>query len=112
MLEYALFAAILVMTVVGAFLYNAIVNDPLLSSFTTYLVAAYLVFLALAFSQLNALHRKRPRVRPKPAEQSQPTYAVKTRRPILGLTAIQLAIVAFVFVTACATFTLAISLAR
>jgi hypothetical protein len=59
MFEYALFAAILLMTVSGAFLYQAIAHDPALSVFTTYLIAAYVVFLALAFGQLNALHRKR-----------------------------------------------------
>src|ERR1700681_4652989 len=69
MLEYALFAAILTMTVSGAFLYQAIAHDPVLSAFTTYLIWAYLVFLALAFSQLNRLHRKRP---PRSL-----TYAVK-----------------------------------
>jgi len=58
-LEYALFAAILIMTVVGTFLYNAIVHDPLLAGFTNYLIVVYLVFLALAFGQLNCLHRKR-----------------------------------------------------
>src|ERR1700682_2919363 len=104
-LEYDLYAAILMMTVSGAFLYTAIVHDPLLSAFTTYLIVAYLVFLALAFGQLNRLHRKRPRAMPQP-----PTYAVKSPRPILGLTATQLAIVAFVFVTACVTFTWALSI--
>ena len=106
-LEYALYAAILMMTVSGAFLYKAIVHDPLLSAFTTYLIVAYLVFLALAFGQLNRLHRKRPLTMPQP-----PTYAVKLPRPILGLTAAQLAIVAFVFVTACVTFTWALSIVR
>ena len=106
-LEYALYAAILMMTVSGAFLYKAIVHDPLLSAFTTYLIVAYLVFLALAFSQLNRLHRKRPPTVPQPR-----TYAVKSPRPILGLTAKQLAIVAFVFVTACVTFTWALSIVR
>jgi hypothetical protein len=107
MLEYALYAAILMMTVSGVFLYKSLVQDPLLSSFTTYLILAYLIFLALAFSQLNTLHRKRPRTVPPPR-----TYAVKSPRPILGLTFIQLAIVAFVFVTACVTFTWALSIAR
>lgn len=60
--EYALFAAILLMTVSGVFLYQAIAQDPALSGFTTYLIGTYLVFLALAFGQLNALHRKRPPV--------------------------------------------------
>jgi hypothetical protein len=106
-LEYALYAAILMMTVSGAFLYKAIVHDPLLSAFTTYLIVAYLVFLALAFGQLNRLHRKRPKPEPRPV-----TYAVKSPRPILGLTPAQLAIVAFVFVTACVTFTWALSIAR
>jgi hypothetical protein len=106
-LEYALYAAIIMMTVAGAFLYKAIVNDPLLSAFTTYLIVAYLVFLALAFGQLNRLHRKRPKPEPPPT-----TYAVKSPRPILGLTPAQLAIVAFVFVTACVTFTWALSIAR
>lgn len=103
-LEYALFAAILTMTVSGAFLYQAIAHDPVLSAFTTYLIGAYLGFLALAFSQLNRLHRKR-------APQSL-TYAVKSRRLILGLTSAQLAIVAFVFASACVTFTWALSIAR
>ena len=78
MFEYALFAAILLMTVSGAFLYQAIAHDPALSVFTTYLIAAYVVFLALAFGQLNALRRggavpldrgRRPRrlSMPKPA---------------------------------------------
>jgi drug/metabolite transporter (DMT)-like permease len=106
-LEYALYAAILMMTVSGAFLYTAIVHDPLMSAFTTYLIVAYLVFLALAFGQLNRLHRKRPRPVPQPR-----TYAVKSPRPILGLSAKQLAIVAFVFVTACVTFTWALSIVR
>jgi hypothetical protein len=106
-LEYALYAAILMMTVSGAFLYNAIVHDPLLSAFTTHLIGAYLVFLALAFGQLNRLHRRRPRAVPQPR-----TYAVRSPRPILGLTAKQLAIVAFVFVTACVTFTWALSIVR
>src|ERR1700688_1137487 len=104
MLEYALFAAILTMTVSGAFLYQAIAHDPVLSAFTTYLIWAYLVFLALAFSQLNRLHRKRP---PRSL-----TYAVKSRRLILGLPSAQLAIVAFVFAPACVTFTWALSIAR
>lgn len=104
-LEYALFAAILVMTISGAFLYQAIVRDPLLSGFTTYLIGLYLLFLALAFGQLNGLHRKRVRDTP-------PTYAVKRRGPILGLSFAQLAIVAFVFATACVTFTWALSIAR
>ena len=107
MLEYALFAAILTMTVSGAFLYQAIVQDPLLSPFTTYLIAAYLVFLALAFGQLNVLHRKRGRRAPPPV-----TYAVRLPRPILGLSTGQLAIAAFVFVTACVTFTWALSIVR
>jgi hypothetical protein len=106
-LEYALYAAILMMTISGAFLYKAIVHDPLLSAFTTYLIVAYLVFLALAFSQLNRLHRRRPKPEPRPL-----TYAVKSPRAILGLTPAQLAIVAFVFVTACVTFTWALSIAR
>jgi len=106
-LEYALYAAILMMTVSDAFLYNAIVQDPLLSAFTTYLIGAYLIFLALAFGQLNRLHRRRPRAVPQPR-----TYAVRSPRPILGLTAKQLAIVAFVFVTACVTFTWALSIVR
>jgi hypothetical protein len=109
-LEYALFAAILMMTVSGVFLYKAIVDDPLLSGFTTYLIGAYLVFLALAFGQLNALHRKRVR-----ADLNLPpplTYAVKAKRPIFGLTSIQLAVLAFVFATACVTFTWALSIAR
>ena len=104
MLEYALFAAILIMTVSGAFLYQAIAHDPVLSGFTNYLIGTYLVFLALAFGQLNGLHRKRP-------PQSL-TYAVKSPRPILGLTSMQFAIVAFVFATACVTFTWALSIAR
>jgi hypothetical protein len=62
-LEYALFAAILVMTISGVFLYQAIVRDPLLAGFTNYLIVVYLVFLALAFGQLNGLHRKRGLVR-------------------------------------------------
>lgn len=103
-LEYALFAAILTMTVSGAFLYQAIARDPVLSAFTTYLIGTYLVFLALAFGQLNRLHRKRP---PRSL-----TYAVKSPRPILGLTSVQFAIVAFVFATACVTFTWALSIAR
>jgi hypothetical protein len=111
MLEYALFAAILMMTVSGVFLYKAIVDDPLLSGFTTYLIGAYLVFLALAFGQLNALHRKRIRadakIPPPPL-----TYAVKAPRPIFGLTSVQLAVLAFVFATACVTFTWALSIAR
>ncbi len=85
MLEYALFAAILMMTVSGVFLYKAIVDDPLLSGFTTYLIGAYLVFLALAFGQLNALHRKRIRASPK-IPPPPLTYAVKAPRPIFGLT--------------------------
>jgi len=106
-LEYALFAAILIMTVVGTFLYNAIVEDPLLARFTTYLIVTYLVFLTLAFGQLNALHRRRVRVTAKP----QPvTYAVKKQRPVLGLTSFQLAMAAFVFATACVTFTWALSI--
>ena len=107
-LEYALYASILMMTVSGAFLYKTIVHDPLLSGFTTYLVLVYLVFLALAFGQLNALHRKRARSIPKP-EPRPLTYTVKSTRPMLGLTSIQMAIVAFVFVTACVTFTWALS---
>ena len=104
MFEYALFAAILLMTVSGAFLYQAIVQDPVLSGFTTYLIGTYLVFLALAFGQLNGLHRKRvPRAL---------TYAVKPRRPIVELTSVRLGILAFVFATACATFTWAFSIAR
>jgi hypothetical protein len=63
-LEYALFAAILIMTVVGTFLYKAIVHDPLLAGFTKYLIVVYLVFLALAFGQLNCLHRKRVLIGP------------------------------------------------
>lgn len=110
-LEYALFAAILTMTVAGAFLYKTIVHDPLLSAFTTYLIVIYLAFLALAFGQLNALHRKRIRTARKPAPEPL-TYAVKARRPILGLTSIQLVIVAFVFATACVTFTWALSIVR
>jgi hypothetical protein len=110
-LEYALFAAILMMTVAGAFLYKAIVDDPLLSGFTSYLIGAYLVFLALAFGQLNGLHRKRSEMPPEPEPQPK-TYAVKRRRPILGLTLGQLAIVAFVFATACVTFTWALSIVR
>jgi hypothetical protein len=110
-LEYALFAAILMMTVSGVFLYKAIVDDPLLSSFTTYLIGAYLAFLALAFGQLNALHSKRFRASSK--LRTRPlTYAVKAQRPIFGLTSIQLAVLAFVFATACVTFTWALSIAR
>ena len=112
-LEYALFGAILLMTVSGAFVYNAIVHDRLLSAFTNHLVVAYLVFLALAFWQLNALHRKRPPVIPRPQPPPQPaTMNAKTRRTILGLTFVQLTIVAFVFVTACVTFTWALSIVR
>ena len=109
-LEYALFAAILMMTVSGAYLYKAIVHDPLLSGFTNFLVLAYLTFLALAFGQLNALHRKRPRVTPAP----DPQPVTNKARPgeLLGLTLVQLAIVAFVFVTACVTFTWALSIVR
>jgi hypothetical protein len=111
LLEYALYAAILMMTVSGAFVYKSIVQDPLLSPFSNYLILAYLVFLALAFGQLNVLHRKRPRPAPKP--QPPPvTYALKSLRPVLGLTFAQLAIVAFVFVTACVTFTWALSIVR
>jgi hypothetical protein len=40
------------------------------------------------------------------------TYAVKSPRSVLGLTGTQLAIVAFVFVTACVTFTWALSIVR
>ena len=110
-LEYALFAAILMMTVSGAYLYKAIVHDPLLSGFTNFLVLAYLTFLALAFGQLNALHRKRPRV--TLARETQPvTNKPKPPRELLGLTLVQLAIVAFVFVTACVTFTWALSIVR
>src|ERR1700733_12745848 len=105
LLEYALFAAILTMTVSGAFLYQAIAQDPVLSRFITYLIGTYLIFLALAFGQLNRLHRKRP-------ARSPTTYAVKSPRPILGLSSVQFAIVACVFATACATFTWALSIAR
>ena len=110
-LEYALFTAILMMTVSGAFLYKAIVHDPLLSGFTNYLVLAYLVFLALAFGQLNALHRKWPRPVPR-AVPLPATKRVRQPRAVLGLTFVQLAIVAFVFATACVTFTWALSIAR
>ncbi len=104
MFEYALFAAILLMTVSGAFLYQAIAQDSALSGFTTYLIGTYLVFLALAFGQLNALHRKRvPR---------SLTCVVKSPRPIVGLTSIQIGVLAFVFATACATFTWALSIAH
>src|ERR1700681_1159491 len=96
-LEKTLFAAILIMTVSGAFLYQEIAHDAVLSAFANYLIGVYLVFLALAFGQLNRLHRKRgPRA---------VSCAAKSRRPILGLTSAQLAIVAFVFATACVTFT-------
>jgi len=104
LLEYALFAAILIMTVSAVFLYQAIARDPVLSGFTTYLIGTYLVFLALAFTQLNRLHRKRP--------PQSPAYAVKSPRPVLGLTSFQFAIVAFVFATACVTFTWALSIGR
>ena len=109
-LEYALFAAILMMTVSGAYLYKAIVHDPLLSGFTNFLVLAYLTFLALAFGQLNALHRKRPRV--TPTQDPQPVTNKARPGELLGLTLVQLAIVAFVFVTACVTFTWALSIVR
>ena len=109
-LEYALFAAILMMTVSGSFLYKAIVHDPLLSAFTNYLLLAYLVFLALAFGQLNALHRKRQRAVPKP-DPRPATNITKPPRAVLGLTFAQLAIATFVFVTAYVTFTWAISIA-
>jgi hypothetical protein len=109
--EYALFAAILTMTVAGAFLYKSIVSDPLLSGLVTYLVVAYLGFLGLAFSQLNRLHRRRRVMTPEPEPQPV-TYAVKRPKAILGLTFGQIAIVAFVFATACATFTWALSVAR
>jgi hypothetical protein len=82
----------------------AIAQDPVLSGLTTRLVGAYLVFLALAFGQLNRLHRKGP--------LRSLTYAVKSPRPILGLTSVQFTIVAFVFATACMTFTWALSIAR
>jgi hypothetical protein len=75
-LEYALYVAILTMTVAGAFVYQAIVQDPWLSSFILYLILAYLVFLALAFGQLNRLHRKRARSTPKPEAETL-TYAVQ-----------------------------------
>ena len=67
-LEYSLFAAILVMTISGVFLHQAIVRDPLLAGFTNYLIVVYLVFLALAFGQLNGLHRKRAHSTPLNAQ--------------------------------------------
>lgn len=104
LLEYALYAAILVMTICAAYLYRAIAQDPILSGFNRYLVAVYLVFLGASFGQLNTLYRKRK------AEITPPKP--KPVHPLLGLTLVQVAIVAFVFVTACVTFTWALSILR
>ena len=85
-LEYALFTAIITMTVSGTFLYNAIVYDPHLSSFTTHLIAAYLLFLALAFGQLNVLHRKRARLgtldRTESLAERRPTGSVMRKQEL------------------------------
>ena len=103
LLEYTLYAAILLMTVCAAYLYRAITQDPLLSSFNRYLVLAYLVFLGASFGQLNTLYRRRRGVTSrKPAP----------RPSLLGLTLAQLVLVAFVFTTACVTFTWALSILR
>jgi hypothetical protein len=120
-LEFALYAGILGMTVSCVFMYKTLSGDRLLSSFTKYLGFAYVAFLALAFGQLNTLHRKRkaamPAPAPKPVKMPEPVRAVRPVkaperpwRPPLGLTITQFAIVAFVFVTACVTFTWALSI--
>lgn len=111
LLEYTLYGAIILMTVSAAYLYQAVARDAVLSGFKSYVVVAYLVFLGASFGHLNTLHRKRKRsaIQPRPEPvRAQP----KAMPPILGLTLVQLAIVAFVFATACVTFTWALKILR
>ncbi len=110
-LEYAIYAAILGMTVSCTFMYMTLSGDLLFASFKNYLVFAYIAFLALAFSQLNKLHRKRRSEASPPISEPVKTPA-RGWTPPLGLTRRQLTILAFVFVTACVTFTWALSVLR
>ena len=110
LLEYGIYAAILGMTVSCAFMYKTLSSNPVLASFTRFLAFAYVGFLALALHQLSAVRRKRRVGMPQPAVQLVQTPLPKKQwQPPLGLTVKQFAIVAFVFVTACVTFTVVLS---
>jgi hypothetical protein len=112
--EYFLYAAIIVETGLAAFVYKIIFGDPGLARLSRYFAIFYFAFLAWSIAQLNNLHRRRKLAQAEPAEEiPEHKAAVPAHtRPALGLTAIQLAIVVVVFVSAVATFSWALKLLR
>lgn len=113
LLEYAIYAVILGMTGSCALMYKTLSSNPVLASFTRFLAFAYVGFLALVLQQLSVVRRKRrvgmPQTVAPPVETPVPK---KQWQPPLGLTIKQFAIVAFVFATACVTFTVVLSILR
>jgi hypothetical protein len=107
--EYFLYAAIIAETALAAFVFKTILRDPDLARFNFYFGVFYAGFLAWSIWQLNKVHHRRKLPEGQPAADPVPEQAAK---PMLGLTAAQLAIIAAVFVTAVATFSWGLRLLR
>jgi hypothetical protein len=110
--EYFLYAAIIAETGLAAFVYKIIFRDPDLARFNIYFGIFYIGFLAWSIVQLNNVHRRRKLVEATQPADLEETAEPEQARPVLGLSAAQLVIVAVVFLTALATFSWALRLLR
>lgn len=136
--EYSLYAMIVLLTAVAVIFYKAAAHDDQISSLNIYAGGVYFAGLALAFHRLNAIYRRRKQRNAGDLPGVDPGYlSVHTElvrdtgepdgersreladfrmgtaaRPFMGLSKPQLAILLLIFVTACLTFTWAISVLR
>jgi hypothetical protein len=136
--EYSLYALVVLLTIVAVIFYRAAAHDDQISSLTIYAGAVYFAGLALAFNRLNAIYRRRKQRNAGDLPGVDPGYlSVHTElvrdtgepdgersreladfrmgtgsRPFMGLSKPQLAILLLIFLTACLTFTWALSVLR
>ncbi|HEV2688688.1 MAG TPA: hypothetical protein VGV35_09045, partial [Bryobacteraceae bacterium] len=132
--EYSLYGAIVLLTALAVIFYVAGSHDPQISSLNNYASTIHFGLIGWAFHRLDALYDRRKSRQPERADLvvdgcSIPTvlvrdygweepevaqelarvYRTEPAPSILGLTFAQLAIALAVFLTACLTFTWALS---
>jgi len=136
--EYSLYAMIVLLTAVAVIFYKAAAHDDQIAALNIYAGAIYFAGLALGFHRLNAIYRRRkhrstgdlPGVdpgylsvhtelvretgEPDPARMKELASfrTASEPHPFMGLSKPQLAVLLLIFVTACLTFTWALTVLR